>query len=319
VAAVVAAVALGGGLVGLAAAGPDGPAPPQTPNRYAVSAAGNSTLLLDSATGDTWVLAPGKEPSWVPVRRPAAAAEPARPRPEEPRPAARPPEPTQATFQISGYLVPARSAQVAAPAAGVVSQVLVREGDEVKAGDTLVVLDDAEAKLAVDAARADLVRAKENSIEFERTFKAGAIGTVERRKAEAELKQAEVALLRAEVRLKATRVTAPFAGTVVKVGTAPGEAVRPDGPPVAVVATLRELEAAFDVPESEVTRVSVGQACVIRVAAGEAEYAGEVVRVSPVIDPAKATAQVRAKLTLTGGGPAPRPGSFVMVRLTGKK
>ena len=90
VAAVVAAVAVGGGLAGLAAAGPDGPAVPQAPNRYAVSAAGTSTLLLDSATGDTWVLAPGKEPSWVPVRRPAAPAEPPRAKPEESRPAAKP-------------------------------------------------------------------------------------------------------------------------------------------------------------------------------------------------------------------------------------
>ena len=53
----------------------------------------------------------------------------------------------------SGEVVPARDAQMAFPLPGIVSKVLVAAGDQVKAGDLLVELDNSAAQLQVDAAQ----------------------------------------------------------------------------------------------------------------------------------------------------------------------
>ena len=57
-----------------------------------------------------------------------------------------------------GYVTPIRRADLAFRAGGRVSQVLVKEGDQVKAGQPLVKLQDADQKAALAQAQADLAR-----------------------------------------------------------------------------------------------------------------------------------------------------------------
>ena len=57
-----------------------------------------------------------------------------------------------------GYVTPVRHADLAFRAGGRVSQVLVKEGDQVKAGQPLVKLQDADQKAALAQAQADLAR-----------------------------------------------------------------------------------------------------------------------------------------------------------------
>lgn len=54
-----------------------------SPSRFAITSTDEGIILLDSATGDTWLLEPGnernKEATWVSVRRmPAVKSEPMR-------------------------------------------------------------------------------------------------------------------------------------------------------------------------------------------------------------------------------------------------
>jgi RND family efflux transporter MFP subunit len=317
-------VLVGGGIAGLSAAGPgDGPqSSPQSPPRYSVATAGNTALLLDAATGETWVLSPGKEPAWVPVHK-AAPSPAATPAPKEaPTPAVKPapPEPAaKAGPEYTARLVPARSANVAAPTPGVVTRVLVRVGDAVKAGQVLAELNDTEARLGLDAAKVELVRAKGIWASIGPAVAANTISKVEVDRAEADVKAAEVRVMMAEAKLQATRVTAPLDGTVVTLSVSPGEAVGPNSPAVATVSDLRDLHAAFDVSEQGIGQVSVGQACTVKVWAGSAEYEGVVAAIGAVVDPASGTVHVRVRLKVPEGKPAPRPGGAATVRLADPK
>jgi RND family efflux transporter MFP subunit len=312
------AAAVGGGLVGLVAAGPGAGDRSAGSPGYAVTAAGGSALLLDPASGNTWVLRDaGGEPTWVPVKR-AAADRPAPPPAAAPAPL--PPAKAPPAVEAVGRLVPARSARVHAAAAGVMTTLAVKEGQAVKAGELLATLDDADARLGVAAAQVELNLAKDRLALTSESVKRGNESTIELRKVEAEVKRQEVAVERAQARLGATRVLSPFAGVVVKVTAQPGEAVGPGGPAVAEVATLGELVAVADVAEGDLGRVAVGQACTVTVRAADAAYPGVVERVGAVIDPATATAPVRVKVVTPKDHPAPRPGSFVTVRFEhGKK
>lgn len=66
-----------------------------------------------------------------------------------------------ATVQATGTLEPRETATLSAQVMGRVQQVLVREGDSVRAGQTLVVLDDATLKSASDQAEAAVKAAEE--------------------------------------------------------------------------------------------------------------------------------------------------------------
>jgi multidrug efflux pump subunit AcrA (membrane-fusion protein) len=309
---VLAALVVGLGVVGLTTAqGPGGPPRGDTPKGYTVVPAGDTAVLLDPATGDTWVLTrpAGAEPAWVPVRRPTPQAA----KDAAPAPGPQPPQPV-AGLHLAGRLTLARTYRVHPRAAGTVAYVLVRVGEEVKAGQPLVRLDDTEARLAVEAAEAGLGVAE---ADLPRGDPAVPPATI--RRAEAQVRKAQVEVARAKAALDATALRAPADGTVVELNVAPGDAVAPGGPPVAVVAPLRPLTAVVDVPERDAGRATVGAECVVRVEAGGKEYPGKVESVGLVVDPATATVRVQVALRVPAGEPAPRPGSFVVVRFPEKK
>jgi RND family efflux transporter MFP subunit len=287
-----------------------------------VANAGGAVLLVDATSGETWVLNAGKEPTWVAVPKAAPAARPAAKDAMPKTPEVAPPKtpevaPAKSGVEVIARIVPARSSQIAAPSAGVVARVLVREGDAVKAGQILVELNDTEAKLGVDAARAELVRAKAALEHTLAAFKTNTVSAGERNRAEAECRVAEARLGMAEVKLQATRVLAPFDGTVVTLGVAPGEAVGTGAAPVAVVSDLKDLHAALLVSEEDAGKVAVGRPCKVRMQVGDAEYDAVVVSVAAVVDD-RGTVAARARLKLPEGVTAPRPGSSATARFDAK-
>jgi multidrug efflux pump subunit AcrA (membrane-fusion protein) len=264
---VLAALVVGLGVAGLTTAqGPGGPPRGDTPKGYTVVPAGDTAVLLDPATGETWVLTrpAGAEPTWVPVRRPERPTSAAKDVPPAPGP--QPPQPAAGLY-LAGRLTLTKTYRVHPRAAGTVADILVRVGEEVKAGQPLVRLDDTEARLAVEAAEAGLAVADADVPRGDGSAPASTI-----RRAEAQVRKARVDVSRAKAALDATVLRAPADGTVVELNVAAGDAVAPSGPPVAVVALLRLLTAVVDVPERDAGRATVGAECVVRVEAGGKEY-----------------------------------------------
>jgi multidrug efflux pump subunit AcrA (membrane-fusion protein) len=311
------AVGVGVVLVAAGLAG-DGPTPAHK-GAYAVYTDNGSTLLVDSTTGKSWVLrqSPGKDPAWVPVKGPDQPP-PVRPAEAPPRSAAAstPPSPPPVTAgpQATGRLALAGALKVHPRTPGLVTRVQVRAGDNVVAGQLLAELDDTDARLAVDAAIANLAVAEAGL-----PVKGQPAAVQDARRAEAEVKKAQVDVQRAKAALQATKVVAPIAGTVAELNVAAGDVVTPSGPPLAVVADLRALEAVTDVAEADAGKVAVGQECVVQVGAGGAEYAGVVVGVGATLDAANGTVPVRVRLRLAGETKPPRAGSFVSARFLDKK
>jgi multidrug efflux pump subunit AcrA (membrane-fusion protein) len=300
----------------------DGPKSAEPPG-YTLHSAGGSTVLLNPATGDTWVLQqpPRGEPAWVPVRRPAPPAAPVPPSitppaksesvaKDEPPPTKTEPEPVLA----NGRLVLANQVRVRPRSTGVVSRAMVRQGDEVKQGQTLVELDDTDAKLALERAEAGLMVAQAGLYPDNET-----VTVRDRRKADAEVRRAKVEVLLAQTAVQAARLGSPVAGTAIEVNAVAGDTAGPTGPPAVVVANLRALEASADVTEAAAGRVKVGQLCLVRVAADGAEYPGMVVRVGNVVDPATGMMVVHVRLKLPDGAKPPLAGAFVTVRFGGPK
>lgn len=209
-----------------------------------------------------------------------------------------------------GVVIAREQLRVVAKQSGEVVDVRVHLGDHVKAGDTLVRIDDrpfretlamtraelaaAEAEFArsrIDLAEAEDRRrrtsALQGNIPQEEIATAGF--AVERAIATRELAQAQVARLRVRVAqlerdLSETKITAPFSAAVALRLVEPGAMVQsgsplirliPEGPP-----WVR-----FAVPVAEAADIVPGRSVAIRVESIERPLSGTVRKIAPEVDP----------------------------------
>ncbi|HEV2558090.1 MAG TPA: efflux RND transporter periplasmic adaptor subunit [Microvirga sp.] len=195
---------------------------------------------------------------------------------------------------LSGSLRAVNQAAVKARVGGEVREVLVREGEAVKAGQILVRMDVSDyqarveqAKGALSAARGQLdiaVKARDNNKALlEKGFiskNAFDTATSQYDIARANVESAKGALDVAQKALADTTIRAPISGLVSSRMVQPGEKVSPDNRLLDVVDLSRmELEAA--VPAADIMNVSLDQEVQVRIEGLDAPLTGKVVRINP--------------------------------------
>lgn len=169
-------------------------------------------------------------------------------------------------YTIQGFSQPNRISQVASPTVGIVHRLQVREGDHVRKGDQLVLLDcsvhneklelarvgkeslgelqNAEAELAAKKTRLERLQALADRnhatpVELLQAHEDLAIAYTNVRRAKDRLAQQAAEYNRLLVESKQFIIEAPFDGVVVEFGKEVGEYV---GPSDAIVCTLAELD-----------------------------------------------------------------------------
>jgi HlyD family secretion protein len=160
---------------------------------------------------------------------------------------------TESTALSASGAVEAQQYQVASVIVGRVNKIAVSEGDVVKQGQTLVVLDQSALKLQVDqakqgvkAARAALRNAKEDGSDADVSA------------AKARLNQAEAAVDLAKVQLGYATVAAPHSGVVVTLAANAGENASP-GRTLLTLTDPGDLFARVFVSETQIGNVKIGQ------------------------------------------------------------
>jgi multidrug efflux pump subunit AcrA (membrane-fusion protein) len=180
----------------------------------------------------------------------------------------------------SAEAVPARETQMSFAISAPVKEVLVKEGDVVTAGQTLLTLYSPDLELAITSAELELKAAE---LEFTYWIPARHDRPPERRQqAEAEVEQARAKLEAAKVTFAQTSLTAPFDATVVDVNVQAGEFAQAGQ----VVITLGEVAhmqiETTDLSERDVPRVQVGQSVNVYIESLDATITGRVIRISPI-------------------------------------
>lgn len=247
-----------------------------------------------------------------------------------------------------------RMAQIGSAVVGRVKSLPVRQGDAVKEGDTLLVVDSPELgesqsdfvqKRTMAQAAAPIVELARSAAERARKLydESEGISLTEVQRRLAEQQTAESALLNAraamsgaanrlqllgmteaEIRTLAETgaiaptytVRAPIAGRIIRRDVTLGELVRPDRDSLLVVADTSTLWVLVDVPEMRLKDVSVGATARITLAAfpGEA-FEGKVSFISADLNEATRTAQIRVEVGNAQG--LLRPGMFARAEIIG--
>jgi RND family efflux transporter MFP subunit len=229
-----------------------------------------------------------------------------------------------AVERATGTIHAHESATLSAQVMGRVQRVLVREGDNVRAGQTLVVLDDAtlrssaeQASAAVKAAEqqqlaaqssADLAAstlARYQQLQMQKSVSPQEMDEITRR---AQAAEAQVNALRAQTSaIKAqqsgaramlgySRIVAPFAGVVTARMVDPGAMAAP-GVPLLQVDSTGALELQTTIPESTIASLRKGAKIAVTVdsLAGQ-PFEGVVSEIVPAADPASHSFLVKIAL-----------------------
>jgi cobalt-zinc-cadmium efflux system membrane fusion protein len=237
-----------------------------------------------------------------------------------------------ATVELNGQIVPdpAASALVGARATGRVAQVLVREGDHVRAGQVLAIISSPEiAKLRGDfaAASAKAAAARRNAARLRDLFESRLGSEQEAVSAEAEATGVEAerdALARTlrglggaattQNESSAVALVTPVAGSVVQLDAALGQMVEPSHT-VATVADLARVWFQAQVFEKDLPRVTEGAAAEVRLNGyPDRVFMAYVARIAGQVDPQART--VTARLSLRDADRTLRLGLFGTARVS---
>ena len=214
-----------------------------------------------------------------------------------------------------GSLRSDESVHISTEIAGRIAEILFKEGEEVKAGDVLVKLDDALANAEVADVKSRLTLAQSN---FDRAQSLSRSGSGTERaldESTAALETARAALQLAETRLAKLSITAPFPGRVGLRTLSIGTYVVP-GTPIVNLEKIDQLKLDFRVPETVLTRVSSDQDVEATVDAHPGrKFAGKVYAIDPQVDVNGRSLRIRARID--NADLALRPGLFARVIIKG--
>lgn len=201
------------------------------------------------------------------------------------------PTPAQETVTASAVIVPSQVSELGFLISGIAKDVPIKEGDAVKAGQSLIVLDTPDLDFAVTEAQAALHSAQSYAdLQKYRRVKNRRNGKIFydvvpvefRQRADARVQQAQVTLDLAQISRSEGTLTAPFDGVVASLSVIPGEFVQADQA-VVKLATLNALQVeTTDLSERDITNVKIGASATISVEALNQTIHGKVISISPI-------------------------------------
>ncbi len=192
-----------------------------------------------------------------------------------------------------------------------VTDLMVEEGDTVRAGQTLLLLEDEAQRTALKRVQSQLARSR---LEFERQqrlFEQDLISEQAHNQALYDTEQLELTLEDAERELSYATVTAPISGVVTARLVNLGDHVETHAKLFEIV-DFDSIVARVFVPERQLTGLFVGQPARVLAQSLDGSHQARVERISPEVDPRSGTVKVTLDIP---GDRGLLPGMYVEVDL----
>ncbi len=230
-------------------------------------------------------------------------------------------------LSLNGSIEGRTSATISAKIAGRIEEVLVEEGQPVKAGDPLVRLENVEltnsvrtAEDAVTKAQVSYDLAVADYNRYQTLYDKGAVSQQQLDTAMAKLKSAQADLSSAVAgRNNAAQqlgygvITAPVDGVVANKTATVGQVVSP-GSALMVVQDISQVQAVVNIEQKDLGQVKVGQKAQVRVDAyGDRVFEGTVDGMNP--EAGSASRMFRTKIKLDNADGALKAGMFAKIEL----
>ena len=218
-----------------------------------------------------------------------------------------------AYYSGSTTLEAREEALVVAKTQGVVTELLVEEGEFVKAGQILARLDGERARLELERSQALMTRLTNDLQRKEKMFDAQLLSKEAFDQARYEYQANVAAHELARLTLKYAEIRAPINGVISQRLIKQGNLVTAYMP-VFQISAIDSLEAVLNVAQREIGTLEAGQPVYLHVRAlGDAGFEGIVDRVSPTVDPDTGTFRVTVSVNDPNGRLC--PGMFTRINV----
>ena len=227
-------------------------------------------------------------------------------------------------LEAVGTIRAAQASTLASQVMGNLVEVRVREGDRVQRGQVLAVIDDNQARVALDranavdaasgqtlaAANSELALAESTLKRFQTLFEKKSVSAQEfdevktrqqaalarRDMARADQEQAKAAIAQSTNALEYTRIRAPFNGVITEKKVDSGTLASP-GMPIFTLEDTRRYRLEASINESDLALVRIGQPVPVLVdALGADPLPGKVVQIVPAADPGSHSFLIKVEL-----------------------
>ena len=156
---------------------------------------------------------------------------------------------------------------------GVVRQVLVDEGQAVKRGQLIAVMDDTQARNVLSGAEAQMAQANDALSRYKMLHDNGSLPEVQWVEIQSKVAQAQSQLEVAKKNLSDCRLTAPVSGIIGRKQISAGETALPSQAVVTIL-DINTVKVKVSIPETEMGRVHAHTPSVIKVDATDRSYQG---------------------------------------------
>jgi membrane fusion protein (multidrug efflux system) len=193
---------------------------------------------------------------------------------------------------LSANLETEKMADVYSRVQSLVENIYVEEGDYIKKGQVMIVLEADEYKLAEEKARLNYLKQKSDFERLEAMYKQDLLSIEEFQQARFTMQSLEVDWKQAKLNLNYTRITSPISGVVGDRLRKPGDRIQPTNKLFTVINTT-EMIAVVYAPEKELGNVKKNQSAFVTSDHIKGEnFEGWIKRVSPVVDPQSGTFKI---------------------------
>ena len=217
----------------------------------------------------------------------------------------------------SGTVDANTTADVAFQVSGRIVRVAVDEGQMVRAGQLLAVVDPTDYRLSLQQAHASAVQAKGEYERMRQLHEKGSLAPNDFAKFEMAAQVAASNASLAQERLGDTQLTSPISGIIVRRGIELGEMASP-GVPVFTIVAVDPVEIRVGIPESQIGLIRRGATATIAVPAlAGPMYTARVTMIGVSADPASRTYPV--KIDVPNPGRSLLPGMIAEAHISGNR
>lgn len=217
------------------------------------------------------------------------------------------------SFEYSGVAVPRQTTEISFQLAGEVERVLVEEGDAVRKGQKLAVIDKSRFLSSYNAASAMKRQADDAYDRLKQVYDKGSLPEIKWQEVITKQQQAQASTQIAKENLKDCVLTAPSDGIVATKRIEKGTNVTPN----ITVMEVMQLDTVYiriSVPENEISYLKTGQQGLVTIAAiGSKVFMAEVSQIGVAASPVSKTYEV--KLQVKNTDLVIKPGMAAIVKL----
>ncbi len=215
-------------------------------------------------------------------------------------------------YKATASLDPDKQAEILARVQGPVKRILAEEGDDVREGQILLLVDDTEYRHRLTQSKVALEQQKATFARIESILAQGLVSKENFDNAKSDLEAAEAAYELAALELSWCEVRAPFSGRIVMRAIDQGQNIS-NGTQLFSLADMHRLLARVHVPAREFRQIQTDQPVRLIVDSTADELTGRIDLVSPIVDPRTGT--IKVTVEITEYPESTRPGNFAEVSI----